>query len=224
MNRQETRASKQRDRSDVWNARLLRGCRFEGKYEMPALSACNIMPHSLIKFSDATIKRADASFIHFYENDYKFERIWRNPERYLRGMKSYGGVIAPDFSVYREMPLCQQLYNVYRNRAIGYWLTRNGISVIPNARWGDARTYEFCFDGLPQNSVIAVGTHGCVKHKDDRKYFTDGFLVMLECVKPTKVLVYGSASDKYIPPLLACNIEIVQFDSDFARSRNPEVA
>jgi len=212
-------SKEQRDRRDVWNADLLRGCKFVGKYEMPALSACGYVPQKLTSFSDAKIKSADDTYIHCYVDDYKFERIWRMPHKYLPLMQAYGGAITPDFSVYREMPLMQQAYNIYRSRAVGYWWSRNGVKVIPNARWGDKRTYDFCFDGLPNNSVIAVGTHGCVKSCDDRRYFVEGFMKMLEVISPKTVLVYGSASDKIFPPLFVCGVEIIKYESEFSRSR-----
>jgi hypothetical protein len=207
-----------RDRRDVWNARLLRYCQFSVQNEMPMLPTCDYIPKQLVFFTKAKIERADGSFIHFYGDDYKFERIWRTPERYLPLMMSYGGAIAPDFSLYREMPLPQQKYNVYRSRTIGYWWSRNGIKVIPNVRWSGEQTYDFCFDGLPKNSVVAVGTHGCVKHLDDRKCFIDGFMVMLDRIKPSTVIVYGSASDKIFPPLFVCGVNIVQFESDYSIS------
>ena len=62
-----------------------------------------------------------------YEDDYRFERIWRNPRQYLNVLKRYNGVILPDFSLYRDMPLVMQLWNIYRSRAIGFWLQLNGI-------------------------------------------------------------------------------------------------
>ena len=213
--------SKCRDRCDVWNAELLHGCKYDGDYDMPVLPICDIVPQSLIAFTKARAKskNADGSFVHCYEDDYKFECLWRQSKRYLPLMKSYGGAIAPDFSVYREMPIAQQIFNVFRSRAMGYGWTRNGIHVIPNVRWGDERTHKFCFDGLPTNSVLAVGTHGCVKHIDDRHYFIDGFMAMLERLCPKAIVVYGSASDKIFPPLFACNVEIIRFESDFSRSR-----
>jgi len=137
-------------------------------------------------------------------------------------IKAFGGAIAPDFSLYREMPIVQQMYNVFRSRALGYWWSKNGVQVIPNVRWGDKRSYKFCFDGLPKDSTIAVGTHGCIKRVDDRRFFLDGFMVMLERVEPKAIVVYGSASNKIIPPLFVCNIEIIQFESDFSRSRKME--
>lgn len=30
---------------------------------------------------------------------------------------------------------------------------KNGVDVIPNVRWGDERTFAFCFDGIPMEST-----------------------------------------------------------------------
>ena len=81
--------------------------------------------------------------MHCYEDDAAFERLWSRPERYLPILKRYAGVIAPDFSLYRDMPLVMQQWNVYRSRAIAHWLQENGIPVIANVRWGDRRTTQF---------------------------------------------------------------------------------
>lgn len=90
------------------------------------------------------------------------------------------------------MPLAMQIWNTYRNRALGYWLEKNNIKVIPNVRWGDERTFEFCFDGIRKESIISVGTYGNIKHTSDREYFLDGFIRMNENIKPKKVILYGS--------------------------------
>jgi hypothetical protein len=219
MSKTASLRQKPRNRRDVWNAKLLRGCSFDGKYEMPRLPRCDTKPGKLTAFSNAKSENADGSFLHTYQDDYKFECIWRNPDHYLSLVQSYGGAIAPDFSVYRAMPLALQLYNVYRSRVIGYWWVRKGITVIPNVRWGDERTYDFCFDGLPKNSVVAVGTHGCAKHKDDKRHLCNGFLVMLDRLQPSTVIIYGSASDRIFSPLDVGNVEIVRFESDFSASR-----
>jgi len=216
--------TKPKDRRDVWNAGLLDGCRFDGKYEMPMLPKCSIVPDKLTAFSDAKIDKADGSFIHTFQDDYKFERLRRRPRRYLRLLLSYGGAIAPDFSVYRAMPLSLQINSVFRSRALGYWWAKNGVTVVPNVRWGDERSYEFCFDGLPQGSVVAVGTHGCIKRIRDRNYFLEGFFVMLERIRPTTVIVYGAASDDIFLPLFVAGygVEIVVFPSKFSCSHAKE--
>jgi hypothetical protein len=214
---------KHHDRRDVWNANLLRGCKYVGKYGMPMMAACDCVPPGVTAFSDASTKKANDTFLHFYEDDYRFERIWRNPKRYLPRVQAYGGAIAPDFSIYREMPRAVQIYNIFRNRAVGYWWSRNGVKVIPNVSWGDEQSYEFCFDGIPQNSLVAIGTHGWVKRVSDRRYFIEGFLKMRDILNPTRIIVYGSASDRIIPPLFAYGVEIIRFESKFSLAHTKKV-
>jgi hypothetical protein len=211
-----------RDRRDVWNADLQKLCKYDGYFEMPVLPVCHEIPQKLTAFSKAKIETADASFLHFFEDDYKFERIWRDPHRYLSRIQAYGGVISPDFSVYREMPLLQQMYNIFRSRVIGQWLSRNGVIVVPNIRWGDERTYDCCFDGLPKNSVLAIGTHGCAKHIDDRRCLFDGLMIMRERLQPKAIVVYGSSSERILPPLFMSGIELISFKSDYSLSRQRE--
>ena len=83
--------------------------------------------------------------------DVTFERIWNTPNKYLPIIKKFKGVITPDFSVYRDMPLVMQQWNIYRSRAIGHWLQENGVSVIPDIRFGDERTYEASCAGIQKH-------------------------------------------------------------------------
>ena len=58
-------------------------------------------PNKLIKFSKAASSKCKDynQWVHFYEEDYEFFRLWRNPERYLKRLKRFNGVILPDFSL-----------------------------------------------------------------------------------------------------------------------------
>ena len=69
------------------------------------------------------------------------------------------------------MPLVMQMWNTYRGRAVACWLQNNGVEVIPNVRFGDERTFSFCLDGIEENKTVAVGTHGCIKRKEDKIFF-----------------------------------------------------
>ena len=79
----------------------------------------------LIAFSKAIRSTDFDTWIHFYEDDVAFERIWNTPNKYLPIIKKFKGVITPDFSVYRDMPLVMQQWNIYRSRAIGLMLYHN---------------------------------------------------------------------------------------------------
>ncbi len=82
-------------------------------------------------------------------------------------LKQFGGIITPDCSLALGQSACLQQTNTYFHCAVGFYLQENGIAVIPNVRFNDARTYEFCFDGIEKDKTVAVGTHGCINRNDD---------------------------------------------------------
>jgi len=50
--------------------------------------------------------------------------------------------------------------------------------------------------GAPKNSVVSVGTYGCVQSKENKYYFREGLEAMLDELTPEVVLVYGSMPKK----------------------------
>lgn len=119
---------------DVFRLKLIESADFEGELEIPTLKPYRAQPKNLIRFSECLRSKDYASWIHFYEDDIKFERLWNNPDRYIDTLKKFEGVITPDFSLYRDMPLVMQQWNIYRSRALGSWLQQNGLNIIPNVR------------------------------------------------------------------------------------------
>ena len=197
---------------DVFKAWLVEGARFDGKYEFPKIGDSGRLPEKVIPFDKAIGNKDYAQWVHFYIDDEGFERIWNSPNRYLDILKRYEGVITPDFSVYRDMPLAMQIWNTYRNRAIGYWLKKNGVSIIPNFLWGDERTWEFCFDGIEKHSIIAVGTHGTAKKKLDKFYLEQALDKLLEIIEPRHIVIYGSAYKKLITMISNANVPYSHFN------------
>jgi len=204
---------------DVFNAFLVEFAIYAGFFEFPIIEPTYEIPNRLISFSKCIASKNYDAWVHFYEDDYLFERLWRNPQKYLDILKRYNGVILPDFSLYRDMPLIMQLWNIYRSRAIGCWLQRHGVKVIPNIRYGDKRTYKFCCDGISNKCVIAVGTHGTLKNKIDRKIFSEGLEVVVARLNPKAIIVYGSAPDSIFIKYKKQGIAIYHFESDFSASR-----
>jgi hypothetical protein len=44
------------------------------------------------------------STVHFFLDDYKFDEVWNDPENQLKKLAQYKQLMAPDFSVYSNMP------------------------------------------------------------------------------------------------------------------------
>ena len=205
---------------DVFNAFLVSGADYDGSLELPKIKTSDLLPNKLVLFSHAmarTWKDFDC-WVMFYEHDVKCERLWKNPKKYLNKLKKFNGIISPDFSLFRNMPLVMQQWNTYRNRALAFWLQNNGVKVIPNIRFNDERTYDFCFDSVEKNKVVAIGTYGCIKTKIDREYFKKGLKELVTRLTPKTIIVYGAAPDSIFKPYKDKGIKIVSFDSEFSKA------
>lgn len=211
---------------DVFHSFLVRNAEYSGHIELPKIKTSGELPSGIITFSKAMSKSCKAfeKWVMFYEHDVNFERLWRNPKKYLNKLKKFRGIISPDFSLYRNMPLCMQIWNTYRGRALSVWLQNNGVEIIPNVRFNDERTYEFCFDGIEKFKTVAVGTHGCIKGKADREYFKKGLAELVKRLSPKTIIVYGSAPDDIFKKYRDMGINILPFESEFSKSRKQVTA
>ena len=90
---------------DVFRAFLVKNATYEGYLEIPCIKKTEEIPNRLIPFSKAVGSHDYDAWVHFYEDDVSFERLWNQPSKYLPILKKFKGVITPDFSVYRDMPL-----------------------------------------------------------------------------------------------------------------------
>lgn len=211
---------------DVFHSFLVENADYEGYIELPKIRTSNQLPDKIIPFSKAVSnawKDYDC-WVMFYEHDRNFERLWNKPKQYLSKLKKFKGVISPDFSLYRNMPLVMQQWNTYRSRALAVWMQNNGIEIIPNVRFGDERTYSFCFDGIERNKTVSVGTHGCIKRKEDKIFFKAGLAHLVKRLSPETIIVYGSAPDSIFKPYKNIGINVIAFESEFSKCRKQVTA
>ena len=164
-----------------------------GKWNMPIVKKCklDLAGVNLIGYPDIKTNDIDENKqrgIHFYIDDYRMEGLYYNPERFIHRIAQYKFAITPDYSLYRDMPKAVQLFNVFRSRWCGAFWQSKGMTVIPNVSWGDSTTFEFCFDGIVEGSIVAVGTIGC---KRSKLAFMRGYNEMLERIKPSAIICYG---------------------------------
>lgn len=132
--------------------------------------------------------------VHFFLYDYKFERVWKNPDTDIETLKRYKAVLSPDFSMYREMNRIMQLYNTFRNRWCGAYFASKEIRVVPTVSWGDDSTFDFCFKGIPKGSTVAVSTFMVSEHhnrSDQKDFFLKGYNEMLQQVEPERIICYN---------------------------------
>lgn len=169
--------------------------RCEGKYQMPVIDREYHVPDTLIGFNYALSSNNKNAGIHFYVDDYQFERIWNEPEKYIEILKEYDCVLTPDFSLYMDMPIAMKIWNVFRSRLIGQMCQDAGLAVIPTVSWAERETFDFCFDGLPEKSVLSISTIGVKNSPEAMEIWRDGVAELLKRKQPKTLLVYGGAVD-----------------------------
>ena len=133
--------------------------------------------------------------VHFFLYDYRFERVWKNPDNDIEKLSRYRAVLSPDFSMYLEMAPVMQLYNVFRNRWCGAYWASKGIRVVPTVNWGDESTFDFCFEGIEKGSVVAVSTYMASEHDNrqaQKEWFMAGYNEMLRRIEPEKIICYNT--------------------------------
>ena len=162
------------------------------QWGIPDLPQATVVPERLVAYNDRhacdTSKPGDA--VHFFLDDYRFETVWSKPQRPLSRLQRVGVALTPDFSLWHEMPLAMQLWQVYRSRWCGLWMNSHGVQVIPTVSWSTPDSYDFAFAGIPERGVVAISSVG-IRGDEAKGNYLDGIEEMLERLRPRDVLIYG---------------------------------
>ena len=151
------------------------------------LSTTEIIPFNYAK----STKKKSGKSVHFYLDDYQFERLWNAPEKYIDVLREYDCILTPDFSLYLDMPMPMKIWNIYRSRQIGAYYQSMGLRVIPTVSWAEKETFDFCFLGIPKGSIVSISTIGVKKDSKALEIWQEGMKAMIEQIEPSTILVYG---------------------------------
>ena len=178
------------------NVKFLKyGIELTGKYKMPVIKKQDIqLSEKTVSFNNRNQKEGVA--LHFFIDDYQFDRIWNNPERYIDMFREYEYICSPDYSLYSDFPLILQMFNSYKKQYLGALFQKYGIKVVPTVSWSDESSYEWCFDGIEQGSCVACSSVGCMNNGESKRLFVQGFLEMINRINPKKILMNGKLPEE----------------------------
>lgn len=172
----------------------------DGEYDIPKLNPVYELPEikEWIAFDHVFDKKdITGKGVHFFVDDYKFERLWNNPNRYIDRLSECAAIATPDFSPYSDMPLALQIFNHYRKHWIGAYLQMQGLTVIPTIRASaDPRSFSWYLDGEPHGGIVLISSMWASR-KDIQPLFEQEFNTMRETLKPCKILMYGKIPEGY---------------------------
>lgn len=154
--------------------------------------------------------------LHFFLDDYQFrDKVWTNLEHTTYSIRSYDYIFTPDLSLWKDYPTdFYNKQNIFRTRFVGAYWQLNGYNVIPTASWGDLNSFQYCFDGLPANSIIAISGMGNRKTDNAYNLWCHGLRCLEEAKKPILFLIYGheievegiSTPMKFIPDFISTKL------------------
>lgn len=179
----------------------------DGKYSIPLIKKQNLELDNinLISYSDTRNNESEKNTnkgVHFFIDDYRFEVIYNHPEKSLAKLKQYKFVCTPDFSIYSEMDKWRKIENVAKNRWVGAFWQEHGLIVIPTISWGKSSTFDYCFDGVEEGSIVAISTLGCKKAKRD---FLIGYEEMKKQINPAAIICFDTPFEEIKDEVICVN-------------------
>lgn len=190
-----------------------------GPYDFPVMEPAevDIENTEVIGFNYAKgEKHPEDKICHFYLDDYQFERVWNDPDRYVPILGRFKAVMAPDFSMYTDFPKVVQMFNHYRKMWCAAYWQEHGIKVIPSICWSDEESFDWCFDGVPKHSLISISTVGGFgNHEDNKAAWLKGYEKCLEILDPSEILLFG----KDFPEIRRYGTMVVVGNSNLVRKK-----
>lgn len=206
-------------RHNVFENQETRQFPIENYYGIPVMAPTFTTGHKFARFIDfPEISHPEEYICHFYYDDYKFMSAWREPDKYIAKLRKFKAVIAPDFSSYTDFPIVLQILGAYRRNWCGAYWQSCGLDVIPDVQWGDnEETYKWCFEGIPQNSTVAISSLGVAGNddwngKNENNWFKKGFDEMMKRLQPSTILWYGDM-------ISGCEGNIIRIPSFYEEKR-----
>ena len=169
-----------------------------GEYDIPELKPTHFDGNcEFISFNcAANTKDREKKGVHFFIDDYQFNRLWTNIDRYVDMLSQFKYVMTPDFSTYTDFPKAIQIYNHYRKHWVGAYLQEAGVQVIPTISWSTPDSFEWCFEGETVGGTVAVSSVGCMNSKAKKELFLAGYEEMVKRLQPKSIIFYGTVPDE----------------------------
>jgi hypothetical protein len=110
-------------------------------------------------------------------------------------MLQFEACLTPNFSIYLDYPEAAKIYNTWRSRLLGQVMQDYGITTIPIVYWSTESSYEWAFDGLPENSTLSINDFNR-KNKESRELWDNGVRELIRRKSPSRILLFGNTKEQ----------------------------
>lgn len=184
----------------IENMHLMYGMKFTIENKMPEVASYNgNLDFKIVSYANRVKHHGIGEAMHFFLDDYRILSVWKDLERVTHSLYKYDYLFAPDYSLFTDDDRFHNINrdSVYHSRFIAAYWQQCGYQVIPTASWGDANSFKYCFEGLPEHSVIAVCGIGHDQDKSRKTLWHIAVNRLIEEKKPTTLVIYGGKQEDY---------------------------
>lgn len=177
-----------------YHPEILDGIAKSKHFDMPIIAPSFAVPNTTLTtpFDRISAKGCNTdSLVVFYENDDRFYTRLTHPWDYVERLKIYTGVIGPDLSQYIDMDYVTRIYHNYWNKVLTAYYQHQGVNMYPNVTWSLPDSYEYCAEGYPKRSIIAINSMGVLKCHFSIGLWLKGYRYLVEKLDPMLILRYG---------------------------------
>lgn len=170
---------------------LLNGIKFETNTSLPILdSYTGSLDYDFVSYPKRHNAQPSNTILHFFSDDHTFERIWDKLDETTMAMRNFAVRTAPDFSMWQDVPESINYINLYKSRFCAAYWQLNGFPTIPTVSWGSIRSFQYCLNGLPRHSILAVCGTGN-RRKEDFALWCRAISLTEDALAPIHFLIYG---------------------------------
>lgn len=164
---------------------------FDGEY--PIIKPYNgPFNFETIAFTERNRATGKNQAVHFFLYDRYFRKLmWEKLEKTVIELSKFEVVFAPDFSLWVNLPYFYNMESLFKNRVATAYMQQCGINTIPVASFGNVDSLNYCFNGLPQKSIIGLCGVGHLSSKACDALWHYALSVLETKLQPTLIIIYG---------------------------------
>jgi hypothetical protein len=113
-------------------------------------------------------------------------------EYFKKRFKNVRFFISPDYSVFGDIHVMENLYRIFKARIVALWFSLElHTVVIPNASYADPDSFSTYFSGLEKCSVIAMSAKSHIRYPSERKLFEKAIQYAVDQLPLKAIVVYS---------------------------------
>lgn len=171
------------------------------------------IPKRVQSFSMSLTYPDYGAWLHYYEKEELCKAYTDGLSPHLKHVKKFPGSLTLDRSIGWCDHIDVQKDSDNLNKHSRELFEANGIPNIINVRFGDKKSYPFCFRNVPKNAVLFIGNQGTQRYADYKTVQFAGTMELIKRKNPRVLLVYGSVDKRILDECKKRDISLVHYPS-----------